>query len=113
MFMGGVIRTIEPGGVFMAHMFTFTSDRGAIRYSVDQGTEATTELIGDVEQESALLASEDNDFLIRMGISRRLLTEVMYRQRAVATDTTPPQRYCLTLEEAQRYNVHSRSRPAE
>lgn len=111
MFMGGVIRTIEPGGVFMAHMFTFTSDRGAIRYSVDQGAEATTELIGDVEQESALLASEDNDFLIRMGISRRLLTEVMYRQRAVATESTPPQRYCLTLEEAQRYNVHSRAQP--
>lgn len=111
MFMGGVIRTIDTGGVFMVHMFTFTNDRGAIRYSVDQGTAATTELIGDVEQESAILASEDNDFLIRMGVSRRLLTEVMYRQRAVSSDTAPAQRYCLTPEEAQRYTVHTRAQP--
>ena len=31
-----------------------------------------------------MLASEDNDFLIRMGISRKLLTDVMYQQKAVA-----------------------------
>lgn len=107
MFMGGAARTIEPGGVFMVHMFTFTNDRGAIRYATDQGADQTAELIGDVEQESALLASEDNDYLIRMGVSRLLLTEVMYQQRAVASGTAPAQRYCLTLEEATRYNVHA------
>ena len=48
-----------------------------------RGEENTVGLIGEIEQQSALLASEDNDFLIRMGISRALLTEVMYRQRAV------------------------------
>ncbi|MEQ1689346.1 MAG: hypothetical protein ABL874_12305 [Sphingopyxis sp.] len=106
MFLGGSARVLEPNGVFMVHMFTFTNDRGAIRYSVDQGTEATTELIGDVEQESALLASEDNDFLVRMGIPRALLTEVMYRQRAVASGATPAQRYCLNSAEAERYRVH-------
>ena len=31
-----------------------------------------------------MLASEDNDFLIKMGVSRKLLTEVMYQQKAVA-----------------------------
>ncbi|MEQ1724564.1 MAG: hypothetical protein ABL882_01390 [Sphingopyxis sp.] len=106
MYLGGSARILEPSGVFMVHMFTFTNDRGAIRYSVDQGAEATTELIGDVEQESALLASEDNDFLVRMGIPRALLTEVMYRQRAVASGATPAQRYCLNRSEAERYRVH-------
>ena len=107
MFMGGIARMIDPGGVFMVHMFTFTSERGAIRYATQQGTDQTIALIGDVEQQSALLASEDNDFLIRMGISRLLLTDVMYQQRAVASGTTPPQRYCLNAEEAVRYNVHA------
>ena len=107
MFMGGAARIIDPGGVFMVHMFTFTNDRGAIRQSVEGGTDQTAALIGDVEQESALLASEDNDFLIRMGISRRLLTEVMYQQRAVAAGGQAAQRYCLNAEEAQRYNVQA------
>ncbi len=112
MFMGGIARTIDPGGVFMVHMFTFTNERGAIRYATQQGTDQTIALIGDVEQESALLASEDNDFLIRMGVSRLLLTEVMYQQRAVATGTTPAQRYCLSMDEATRYNVHAPPRAA-
>lgn len=106
MFMGGPARIVEPRGVFMVHMFTFTGDRGAISYSVESGTEATTELIGDVEQESALLASEDNDFLLRMGIRRELLSEIMYRQRAVASGENPAQRYCLNDEELRRYAVH-------
>jgi hypothetical protein len=107
MFMGGVSRIIEPGGVYMVHMFTFTSDRGAIRYATEQGAEQTIALIGDVEQESALLASEDNDHLLRMGVSRRLLTEIMYQQRAVSSGTTPAQRHCLSIEEATEYNVHA------
>lgn len=107
MFLGGTTRVVEPSGVFMVHMFTFTNDRGAIRYSVDQGAEATTELIGDVEQESAILASEDNDFLLRMGIPRTLLTELMYRQRAVGSGAAPPQRHCLSREELNRYRVDS------
>ena len=45
-------------------------------------------MIGDVEQDLALLASEDNDFLIRMGVSRKLLTDVMYQQKAVADGAT-------------------------
>ena len=106
MFLGGSARIVEPNGVFMVHMFTFTSDRGAIRYNVEQGTDATVELIGDVEQEAALLASEDNDFLLRMGIPRTLLTEVMYQQRAVGSDERPAQRHCLTRAELTRYRVH-------
>ncbi len=104
-FMGGDRRHVEPGGIFMVHMFTHTSDRSIINESVLDGTKATTELIAGIEQSSAMLASEDNDFLIRMGISRKLLTEVMYRQQAVGTDANPSTRYCLSQEEVRKYNV--------
>lgn len=105
-FMGGQLRAVEPGGVFMVHMFTRTGDRSTIDMSVAMGTDATTELIGDIEQDSALLASEDNDFLIRMGVSRKLLTEVMYRQKAVAGQGDDRStRRCLTQAEVHKYNV--------
>lgn len=111
-FMGGDRRFVDPGGVFMVHMFTHTGDRDVIEISVDEGTEETTRLIGEIEQASALLASEDNDFLIRMGISRKLLTEIMYKQQAVASKENPSTRYCLTQEEVRRYNVMPVERPA-
>lgn len=111
-FMGGDRRIVDPDGVFMVHMFTHTSDRSIISESVMDGTAATTELIAGIEQSSALLASEDNDFLIRMGISRRLLTEIMYRQQAVRTDENPSTRYCLTQQEVRLYNVMPEERQA-
>lgn len=108
MFMGGFARTVDPGGLFIVHMFTHTSDRQAIRSEVARGEENTIGLIGDIEQDSALLASEDNDFLIRMGVSRTLLTEVMYRQNAVASASDRSTRRCLTHSEVLRYNVANR-----
>ena len=104
-FMGGDRRFVDPGGVFMVHMFTHTGDRDTIEISVEEGSAETTRLIGQIEQDSALLASEDNDFLIRMGISRKLLTEVMYRQQAVATARNRTTRYCLSQDEVRKYNV--------
>lgn len=105
-FMGGRARIVEPGAEFIVHMFTMTGNRGAIDQSVALGTDTTVELIGEIEQESALLASEDNDFLIRMGISRKLLTDIMYRQSAVGGEfTNGSTRRCLTREEALKYNV--------
>lgn len=105
-FMGGRARVIEPDGHFMVHMFTMTSDRNAIDESVALGVDDTVDLISDIEQESALLASEDNDFLIRMGVSRKLLTDVMYRQKAVkGAGEDKSTRRCLTQEEAYQYNV--------
>ncbi len=100
-FMGGQLRIVEPGGHFMVHMFTHTGDRDVIRQEVEAGTVNTIELIGEIEQSSAQLATEDNDFLIRMGVSRSLLSEVMYSTSAVSGET----RRCLTQEETQRYNV--------
>lgn len=104
-FMGGDRRFVDPGGVFMVHMFTHTGDRDTIEISVEEGSAETTRLIGQIEQDSALLASEDNDFLIRMGISRKLLTEVMYKQQAVATAANRTTRYCLSQDEVRKYNV--------
>ena len=104
-FMGGDRRHVEPGGHFMVHMFTYTGQRDVIAGSVKKGTEDTVELIGEIEQLSALLASEDNDFLIRMGVSRKLLTEVMYRQLATGGKGGSGQRYCLSQDEVRKYNV--------
>ena len=100
------------GGLFIVHMFTHTADRGAIEGEVLRGTDNTVALIGDIEQDSALLASEDNDFLIRMGVSRKLLTEIMYRQKAVKEQAGDGStRRCLTQEEVFQYKV-ANVRPA-
>ena len=105
MFMGGPIRYVDAGGHFVVHMFTHLTDKDAVRAEVERDADSAIELIGEVEQESALLASEDNDFLIRMGVSRKLLTDVMYRQKAVADEKDKSTRRCLTAEETSKYNV--------
>ena len=104
-FMGGDRRFVDPGGVFMVHMFTHTGDRESIYLAAEEGTAETVRLIAQIEQSSALLATEDNDFLIRMGVSRKLLTDVMYRQQSVGTDENPSTRYCLSQDEVRKYNV--------
>lgn len=106
-FMGGRGRIIDEGGNFMVHMFTMTGDRDAINYSIESGTETTVGLISEVEQDSAKLAAEDIIFMIRMGVSIKLLTEIMYEQKAVATENSIDQstRRCLTKQEAEYYEV--------
>lgn len=105
MFMGGPIRFVDSGGQFVVHMFTHLGDKEAIRAEIAQGADKAIGLIGEVEQDSALLASEDNDFLIRMGVSRKLLTDVMYKQKAVADAGDKSTRRCLTRDETMKYNV--------
>lgn len=105
MFMGGPIRYVDEGGLFIVHMFTHLSDKDAVRAEVARDSDAALEIIGDIEQDSALLASEDNDFLIRMGVSRKLLTDVMYQQKAIADGEDKSTRRCLTPEENVKYNV--------
>lgn len=105
MFMGGPIRYVDSGGHFVVHMFTHLTDEDAVRAEVERDSDAAIALIGDLEQESALLASEDNDFLIRMGVSRKLLTDVMYQQKALADEKDKSTRRCLTPEETAKYNV--------
>ena len=105
-FMGGPIRFVDSNGLFVVHMFTHLADKDAVRSELAKGHDEAIGLIGDVEQDSALLASEDNDFLIRMGVSRKLLTEVMYQQKAVASGAEDKStRRCLTAAETVKYNV--------
>lgn len=105
-FMGGAIRFVDRGGLFVVHMFTHVADKQAVRSELAKGTDQAIGLISNVEQDSALLASEDNDFLIRMGVSRKLLTEVMYQQKAIAdAQGDKSTRRCLTPAEAIKYNV--------
>jgi hypothetical protein len=105
-FMGGPIRFVDSNGLFVVHMFTHLGDKDGVRSELEKGHEQAIGLIGDVEQDSALLASEDNDFLIRMGVSRKLLTDVMYQQKAVASgDEDKSTRRCLTAAETMKYNV--------
>lgn len=101
-FMGGQLRVVEPEGQFMVHMFTHTGNRDIVRQEVEGGTDSAIDFITDIEQSSAQLATEDNDFLIRMGVSRRLLREVMYATKAGGEGET---RRCLTQDEAYDYNV--------
>jgi hypothetical protein len=105
MFMGGPIRYVDQGGQFVVHMFTHLSDKDAVRAEIERDADSAIDLIGAVEQDSALLASEDNDFLIRMGISRKLLTDVMYQQKAIADSKDKSTRRCLTPQENVKYNV--------
>ena len=106
LFMGGPIRSVDAGGLFIVHMFTHTANRTLIDVEVSRGSNATIDLIGEIEQSSAVLATEDNDFLIRMGVSRKLLSDVMYQQKAIATQGEDRStRRCLTPEELKRYNV--------
>ena len=106
LFMGGPIRSVDAGGLFIVHMFTHTADRALIDVEVSKGANATVDLIGEIEQSSAVLATEDNDFLIRMGVSRKLLSDVMYQQKAIETQGQDRStRRCLTTEELKRYNV--------
>ena len=106
LFMGGPIRSVDPGGLFIVHMFTHTANRALIDVEVSKGSNATVDLIGEIEQSSAVLATEDNDFLIRMGVSRKLLSDVMYQQKAIeGQGQDRSTRRCLTAEELKRYNV--------
>lgn len=105
-FMGGAVRSVDAGGVFMVHMFTVTADGGVRAEEMTQGYDQAVQGIARVEQDAALLASQDNDFLIKAGVSRKLLTEVMYRQQAVAgRNGDQSTRRCLTPAELRKYSV--------
>lgn len=104
MFMGGGARFIDSGGLFIVHMFTQLSDGSWARRELQSATDRVG-LVSTIEQSAALLATEDNDFLIRMGVSRNLLSDVMYQQRAVAAGGDRSTRRCLTQQEVRQYNV--------
>ena len=108
LFMGGTVRTVDPGGLFIVHMFTYTADRQAIREEVSVSEERAMRMINGIEQGSAMLASEDNVFLLGMGVRPSLLTEVMYRVPVAAGPRSREVRRCLTQDQVRQYNVATR-----
>lgn len=87
MFLGGLQRTVEPGGLFAVDMFELGGDRSNL---------------AEVERRSRMLATEDYDYLIRMGISPRLLGDIMYREPA--REPGLPMR-CLSRAELEEYRI--------
>ena len=109
MFMGGVHRIVDRGGLLIMTMFTLTPSPNA-RGESTRGS-GSTDVIGDIALASALRATEENNFLIRMGISRRLPTEIAYLPSPGADARHPATRRCLTPEEERRYNLVTESGP--
>ncbi len=76
-FLGGVIRYIEPGGRFGLHMFTISGNVELLEEVTEliktYGPQGAAEIISQIEQESALAAKEQADYLIEMSVSLRLL----------------------------------------
>lgn len=115
LFFGGAIRQIDAGGQFGVHMATSVNgDQYRDRITRLAESRATGSLLEDIalrEQTMAKLTADDIDVVLRMGISRKLLSDVMYAQRAdeyrggrnVAGQV--PTFRCLTQAEMRRYNV--------
>lgn len=101
-FLGGPIRSIDSNGQYAVHMFTATRsdiERGTSARAINErGESGLRDRLITYETHSAVLATEQNDFMIRMGVSRALLSEVMYRQPAAGIR-------CLTAAELRRFNV--------
>jgi hypothetical protein len=90
-FLGGPIRRIDAGGIYSVHMFALGRTRGT---NADSKEPSLTEM----EQISAISATEQNNFLIQMGVSRKLLSEVIYRQKSSGIR-------CMTRQEEKQYNI--------
>jgi hypothetical protein len=90
MFMGGVERVVEAGGHFVVRMFAHTGDLANTR---------------GIAGSSRGIATDDYDYLIRMGVSPQLLPDVMYRE---ATDGASGR--CLTRAELAEYRVTTGAR---
>ena len=105
MFMGGMVRHVEEGGLVMVQMFTHLSDNPGLQQEIARGGDGADRLLTAIARDSALMAAEDNDYLIYLGISRLLLTDIVYQQPAVDAEGRPAPPHCLSVEELRRYNV--------
>ena len=94
--MGGIVRSVDRDGYFMVR----TGPSGPFSLADNDDQPVSQELINEVAEASALMASADNEFLIRMGVRRSLLPDIMYRRSADGST-----RRCLTQDELQYYNL--------
>ena len=98
MFMGGIARSVDGTGFLMV-----ATGEAPVTVPDAQRQRPDIDQTADSAQAAALLATEDFDYLIRMGISRNLLTDIIY-----APAESGSTRRCLTAGEMARYNVTSR-----
>ena len=91
-------RIVDPGGLFIVHMFTLTSDREAIE-AKHRGQRRHGRPDRRGRAGSALLASEDNDFLIRMGLHRAAADRHHVSPERGRRGPNRSTRRCLTQEE--------------
>ncbi len=94
MFMGGTERIVEEGGSFVVQMFAHGDD-------VDEVND-----VEEIRRSSRMIATQDYDFLIRMGVSAQLLADVMYREPASGG-------HCLSRAELADYHVTTTSAARE
>jgi|GEM_PF-1955465 hypothetical protein len=97
-FLGGVVRYVDPSGIFAVHMFTASGSESYVNDVIAEvrkrGLEAT---IRDIEQESAETAAKIARFLVEMSVSLRFLTEF------ASIPNEHPR--VLSLEELREYNI--------
>ena len=105
MFMGGITRSVDERGLIIVRMFTHVTDPQAIADQLARGGENADRLLDEIALDSRRIATDDNDYLIHMGVSRLLLTDIVYRMPGVGNADHPAPHRCLTREEMRRYNV--------
>jgi hypothetical protein len=93
MFMGGVERSVDTTGYVMLPI-------GSALFPDRSIPNASHEVLDEIARQSAMMATANIDYLIRMGVSRALLRDVMYSAPRIG-----PTRRCLSAEELRRYQV--------
>jgi hypothetical protein len=83
-FLGGVVREIEPGGVYGVHMFSAMCQKetieeltrkitAVVKSQGDKGSVQVVALLLATEQRSATIARDQANYLLEMEVSLRLL----------------------------------------
>lgn len=109
-FLGGVLRSVDPGGFYGVHMWTAWKKNqvskllGAITerlenksYPYDALVAEVTELIQSIERDNAQYARKRADYLLEMSVSLRLMIP--------NTNTPSAGEYYICGSEARSYNV--------
>lgn len=76
-FLGGTVRTMEPGARYGVHIFSVANSAGLVRRAEElirrDGPSAVRALIQLIEEDSAQFAAQLAYYTIEMGVSLRLL----------------------------------------
>lgn len=99
-FAGGMLRVVEPGGMYGVHMFSAAGSaefREQLRRGLAGDAQQAQDTIQWTEQFNAQVAAEQAKYLLAMGLSVRL-NDLMVRTEAKGMR-------CLQTSELQDFNV--------